>query len=110
MSWKYLHTSRLRHLFFDGFSAMDIAEPLISFDAEADARNVQRFMIEKDFDLVGIRVEGLVKGYVKQNDLSNGLCGDHIRGFIPGDDFVPDTANLAEVVRSHCPLISNVLS
>lgn len=100
MSWKYIQTSRLRHLFFEGFTALDIAEPLISFDAEADARTVQRFMIEKDFDLVGIRVDGLVKGYVKLNDLRDGICGEHIHEFIPEDDLVPDTANLANVVRS----------
>jgi len=100
MSWKNIQTSRLRHLFFEGFTAMDIAEPLISFDSEADAPTVQKFMIEKDFDLVGIRVDGLVKGYVKRNDLRDGICEDYIHEFILEDDLVPDTANLADVVRS----------
>lgn len=57
-------------------------------------------MLEKDFDLVGIRVEGLVAGYVRQDELAEGLCGDYLRAFTPKDDLVPDTANLIEVVKS----------
>jgi hypothetical protein len=40
---------------------MDIAEALVSFDADAEARFVHDFMIEKDFDLFGSRQEELVK-------------------------------------------------
>jgi len=93
-------SSRLRRLFLEGFSAMDLAEPLVSFDASADAQSVREFMAVKDFDLVGIRQEGLVRGYVRREDLKEGCCQDYLRGFTPADDMVPDTANLVAVVNS----------
>ncbi len=79
---------------------MDIAEPLVSFDSDAEAYTVRKIMLEKDFDLVGVRVDGLVSGYVRQADLTKGCCRDHMRPFSPGDDLVPDTASLTEVVKS----------
>jgi hypothetical protein len=100
MPWRDTQSSRLRRLFLEGFSVMDIAEPLVSFDAEADSRVVQQFMTEKNFDLVGIRQDGLVSGYVRRDDLSAGKCLEHLRPFTPEDDLVPDTANLTEVVKS----------
>ena len=100
MPWKDTQSSRLRRLFLEGFSAMDIAEPLVSFDAEAEAATVRRFMAERNFDLVGVRRDGLVSGYVRQTELANGCCGDHLHPFTPSDDLVPDTASLIEVVRS----------
>jgi hypothetical protein len=100
MPWRETQTSRLRRLFLEGFSAMDIAEPMVSFDADTDARTVHDFMVEKDFDLVGIRQDGLVNGYARREDLSTGICRDHIRPFNPDNDLVPDTANLIDVVKS----------
>ena len=100
MPWKDTQSSRLRRLFLEGFSAMDIAEPLVSFDAEAAAATVRRFMAERQFDLVGVRRDGLVSGYVRQAELTGGCCGDHLRPFTPSDDLVPDTASLIEVVKS----------
>ena len=100
MPLKDIQTFRLRRLFLEGFTAMDIAESLISFDAEAKAQAVQRFMTQRDFDLVGIRVDGLVRGYVRKDELGDGICGDHLHQFIPEDDLVPNTANLTDVVKS----------
>jgi hypothetical protein len=100
MPWKNTQISRLRRVFLEGFSAMDLAEPLVSFDSDADAPGVQAFMVEKDFDLAGIRQDGLVSGYVRREDLVSGMCQDHLQPFNPMEDLVPDTANLTEVVRS----------
>ena len=100
MPWKDTQSSRLRRLFLEGFSAMDIAEPLVSFDENAQVADVQQFMQKKRFDLVGVRRNGLVEGYVRYEDLTSGVCGDHFRPFTPDDDLVPDTANLIDVVKS----------
>ena len=100
MPWRDKKSSRLKRLFLEGFSAMDLAEPLVSFDAEARAEDVKKYMVIKDFDLVGVRINGLVSGYVNQTDLEDGCCGDYYREFTPDDDLVPDTANLTEVVKS----------
>lgn len=100
MPWRDTQSLRLKRLFLEGFSAMDIAEPLVSFDAETRSEYVQDFMAKKDFDLVGVRIDGLVSGYVKKVELGQGCCGDHCRLFTPEDDLVPDTANFTEVVKS----------
>ena len=100
MPWRDTQSSRLRRLFLEGFSAMDVAEPLVSFDETAKAETVYQFMQEKRFALVGVRKKGLVEGYVRREDLISGTCGDHFQPFTPEDDLVPDTANLIDVVNS----------
>jgi hypothetical protein len=100
MPWRDTQSSRLRRLFLEGFSAMDVAEPLVSFDETAKAETVCQFMQEKRFALVGVRKKGLVEGYVRREDLISGTCGDHFQPFTPEDDLVPDTANLIDVVNS----------
>jgi putative nucleotidyltransferase with HDIG domain len=100
MFWKDSQRARLRRLFFEGFTALDIAEPLVSFDADAEALAVRQFLLEHDFDLAGIRREGLACGYVRREALTSGRCGDHLLPFCAESDLVPDTASLVEVVRS----------
>lgn len=100
MSFDHSQHARLRRLFFEGFTALDIAEPLVSFDAEADARAVRQFLLERDFDLVGVRRDGLVAGYARREELVAGRCDDHLRPFSTADDLIPDSANLIDVVRS----------
>lgn len=100
MPWRDTQSSRLRRLFLEGFSAMDVAEPLVSFDEGASAIEVRDFMQTKAFDLVGVRRDGLIEGFVRQGDLTVGTCGDHFRPFTPDDDLIPDTANLIDVVKS----------
>ena len=60
----------------------------------------QRFVLEKGFDLVGVRVDGLVNGYMNRCDLAGGVCGEYMCSFSPEDDVVSDTASLTEVVNS----------
>lgn len=100
MPWKSTQHTRLRRLFFEGFTALDIAEPLVSFDVAADAPAVRQFLVERDFDLAGIRRNGLVCGYVHRKSLTAGQCGDHLIPFCAESDLVPETASLVEVVRS----------
>ncbi len=100
MPWKTTQHARLRRLFFEGFTAMDIAEPLVSFDADTAALAVRQFLLEKDFGLVGVRSDGLVCGYALRKELTVGCCGDHLVPFCAESDLVPETASLVEVVRS----------
>lgn len=91
--------ARLKKLSQEGFTAMDIAEPLVSFDAEKQAQEVKDFMAARDFGLIGIRRSGLVCGYALRDELAGGTCGDYVHPF--GEfDFVPDTASLVEVIKS----------
>ncbi len=89
---------RLNRLFFKGFTALDLAEPLVSFDAETDAGQVRRFLADRDFDCAGLRVQGLVRGYVRREDLGAGRCGEHLISFGAEDQLLPESASLVAVV------------
>ena len=90
---------RLKRVFLEGFTVMDIAEPLVSFDAEKPADEVRAFMAAEDYDLAGVRRNGLVCGYVRRVELSGGCCGDHLHPFGP-DDLVTESVSLQEVIGS----------
>src|SRR4051794_30228640 len=86
----------VRRLFAEGFRAGDIAEPLASFDGETPADVVARYMDTEGFDVVGIRREGLVAGFVERNEIGSGPCGSAMKEF---RDELADSAPLLEVVR-----------
>jgi hypothetical protein len=83
---------RLKKLFLEGFRAMDIARPLLSFDAEKDAREVREIMARTDFDLAGVRVAGLVAGFVTAADLEHGSCAENLRPFGDGQVISEDSS------------------
>jgi hypothetical protein len=86
-------------VFLEGFRAIDVAEPLVSFDSERPSPVVRASMLARGFDLAGVRVDGVVVGYVSRDELEGGCCGDHLRPFGP-DDVVTDGAPLQEVIHS----------
>jgi hypothetical protein len=74
----------LKRLFTEGFVASDIAEPLLSFDAERKAVEVRRLLESRQLEVVGVRIDGMVKGFAVSEELSAGCCGDHMRAIEPG--------------------------
>ena len=55
----------LRRVFQEGFSVLDVAQPLPSFDSLTACDHVKRVMSEKGMDVVGIRADGIVSGFVE---------------------------------------------
>ena len=86
----------LRRFFQEGFSVRDIAEPLPSFDGTAPGEHVRDIMSSRAFDVVGIRADGIITGYVERTDLSNGCCGDVARRF-DDSQLVAETLPLAQL-------------
>lgn len=80
----------LRNLFTSAITVRHIAESLASFDAGTPVGNVASFMAEKDYDLIGVRRKGLVVGYARKEDLTEGSLGDHLIDFEPAI-VIPDT-------------------
>jgi hypothetical protein len=78
---------------------MDVAEPLVSVDAERGAGEVRELLEARDFDLVGVRWGGLVRGFARREALTFGTCGQHLQAFGP-DDLVPDSAPLRDAILS----------
>ncbi len=95
MNWNASTIESLRRVFTEGFAARDIAEPLVSFDACTAVSEVAELMDKRTFDVVGVRREGVVVGYVQRADLCGATCGERIRVI---DAPIPDAASLADVV------------
>jgi hypothetical protein len=69
----------IKRVFTETFSARDVAEPLASFDAGAASENVRDFMNARGFDIVGIRTDGEVVGYVERASLEESNCGQYLQ-------------------------------
>ena len=97
MSFDPAAVHSLRRIFEQAFVVHDIAEPIVSFDDSASADEVKRFMESKRFEIVGIRKAGEILGYVHQDELGTGRCGDYLMRF---DDkqIVSDTLPLNDLI------------
>jgi len=97
---------RIPRLFVEAFTAMDIAEPLRSYDEKRSTVEVREQMAQLGVDVVGVRADGIVRGYLLQTDGDSGECGSNMRAFVRGH-VVELTAPLTEVVQvltryNHC--------
>lgn len=90
-------SARLRRMFLDGFRIGDIAEPLASLDASADAGEAQVWMEARRYRVVGVRVDGLVAGFVEARSLDGGTLGASMQAF-ENDQVLPDTAGLSQAL------------
>jgi hypothetical protein len=80
---KQLKTSLtdLHRIFRYSITAREIAEPLISYEADQSAIKVMHYMNERNFDVVGVRHNGVITGYVLRSDLIKGSVGDFEKRF-----------------------------
>jgi len=99
MNWSTSSIERLRRVFSVGFTAGDIAEPLVSFDESTPVAEPLRLMGLRDFDIAGVRRGGLVVGYLDRNQAEAGTCGDHLRVVDEGC-VISEEAPMADVVRT----------
>lgn len=107
MSWQSSSRTRLKKLFIEGFSVSDIAESLVSFDAEKKSAEVLAIMDARDFDLAGFPIDGVVSGYVDRQGMAGyGLCGDKMIHF-RDDEVVNESDPLQRAIATlascdHC--------
>jgi hypothetical protein len=89
----------LRRVFLQGFTVMDLAVPLISFDSTADAEQTRRFMQKKKLQIIGVRTDGHVTGVIGLGDIpKTGAVGpgrDAMQGLV-----LDSSATLAETVTA----------
>jgi hypothetical protein len=88
----------LRRVFQQGFIVHDIAEPLVSLDDSTSSERVRAFMEAKRFEIVGIRTDGRVEGYVEFADIGNGTCADFMKPF-DESQVVLDSMSMAHLVQ-----------
>ena len=87
-----------RRMFAELFTARDIAESLLSFDAGNSCDDVRRAMDMHRQDVASVRINGTVQGYIRRADLSEGDCTDQIRHFTV-DQVVSGDSALSDVVH-----------
>jgi len=87
----------LRRVFRNSFSAHDITEPLVSCERSAAAEEIRAFMEDRRFQVIGVRDEGVVIGYIERSSLGEGSCSDYVQSF-DDQQVILDTAPLADVV------------
>ncbi|MHC4187513.1 MAG: hypothetical protein ACYSRQ_04895, partial [Planctomycetota bacterium] len=90
---------RLLRVFNENFTALDIASPLLSFDADSNAEKVQKILEEKGIDAAGIRLDGVIAGYVLTDELSEGTCEDFLHSF-DNEVTLEASAIIPEVIKA----------
>lgn len=103
MPWQRVNIERLQRLFNNGFSVMDIAEPLWLFPADTEAQEARKLMQTRNCDLAGVLQGADLIGYVRRECLGEGTCREALHDFESGE-VVSDTASLArgiEILGSH---------
>jgi hypothetical protein len=88
----------LFRLFTEAFSAQDVSEPVRSFDASRPCAEILALMELHDLEIVCLRKQGVISGYVKRVDLQGKLCGDHMRLFRSGQTISADRS-LIDVIH-----------
>ncbi|MHC4490649.1 MAG: hypothetical protein ACYTDU_03350 [Planctomycetota bacterium] len=73
------YRSSVRRFFHSGFSAQDIAQSLISYDAARPAPEVKARMVLNTLRVAGLRFDGYVVGYVFRDELGEERCLDYLR-------------------------------
>lgn len=89
---------QLRRMFSDIFTARDIAETLLSFDASSATELASKALNKKQYDVATLRINGTVEGYIRSKELTGQLCNEHIRHFAP-DQVIRGDARLTEVIH-----------
>jgi len=106
-----LFASMVPRLFIDAFAAKDLATELFSFDAIIPSHEVSSFMEREHQHVVGIRSEGRVVGFVRQDDLESKTCGEKMRSFKSGQVLSGEStiADLIQVLTRHSYCFITVL-
>jgi len=84
---KHLRSSSgdLHRLFERAITIREIAEPLASFDIDRDAKAIAEFMDRRNYDVVGLREEGKIIGYLRRQHLNNNPTRNCLIPFVEGD-------------------------
>ncbi len=88
---------QLHRFFKNGFTAADIAEPLVSWDSSTAAVTAGKQMEDLDLDVAGIRISGAVSGWCFRGDLGEGPCIGFLRSFFEST-VVSSSAPLGDVI------------
>jgi hypothetical protein len=86
----------LRELYENSIPVKYISEPLASFDYHNVVEPVYQFMELEDYDVIGVRKDGLVCGYAERSNLRGGILENHLNPF-EEDDLLTETSPLVQI-------------
>ena len=89
---------RLGRLFETAFRVEDIAESLVSFDAERPVSDVTPVLDRTRFRVVGVREDGRITGYVVAAEIDREAALSELRRDFDEDDVVSGDTPLAEAI------------
>jgi hypothetical protein len=85
-------------IFANTFTALDIADPLHSFDFDRSPQLILHDMAQAGIRVAGLRVNGKVTGFVEAGSLRNSAGATEFRPFV-SDQGIPSTSSLMDVVE-----------
>ncbi len=88
----------LRRVFHSSFSAHDITESLMSCNDSDCAEETCEFMSSRNLEVLGVRREGTIAGYIERSALGSGTCADYLQKFRPHEVILNSTP-IAEVIQ-----------
>ncbi|MEA3372783.1 MAG: HD domain-containing protein [Campylobacterota bacterium] len=86
-----------KRMFFETFSAYDIAKPLLAFDAQTPCETVLQALETRGFDLAILTQSGEYTGYVKKQEITEGIC-QHFERPISANQILEVNAPISEAV------------
>jgi hypothetical protein len=89
--------ARLSRTFSKSLSAVDLAEPLCSLDENQPAELGAELLRKRGIAVLGVRRDGLVRGWVGPDNLTRGSLGENLREF-RRDEVLDESASLALVL------------
>ncbi|MEA3242180.1 MAG: HD domain-containing protein [Pseudomonadota bacterium] len=92
------HEQHFKRMFMEIFTAKDIAEGLLSFDAGSECAGVKTVLERGRKTVASVRVNGEVQGYLRLSDLEAGQCADCFRHFTV-DQVLSGSAALSDVIH-----------
>lgn len=100
MTWSDTTIENLRRVFHAGFTARDIAEPLVTVDAAAPMSDAAAAMDARNVGIVGVQRNGRMEGYLERQGLAGeGTCGDGMQ-ILDASAIIPELSPLAETITA----------
>jgi hypothetical protein len=91
--------SHFKRAFTELFTAKDLAQPLLSFDADKKYSDVHAALSAHQRDVASVRIQGVVQGFVLKTDiLDEARCAEIIKHFTT-DQIVDGDAPITDVIH-----------
>jgi len=94
-----LANPHFRRAFTELFTAKDLAQPLLSFDADKRNADVLGALSAHQHEVASVRVQGMVQGYVLQSDLSANLSCAQVTRHFATDQIVDGNDPITDVIH-----------